>query len=151
MKVVRSESVDAIRTEDGYRKDGRPRPLGTVTYDAAGNYRERVVVDDYGVPVGRETFEYVTQRLTRARVVDPKGTVMERREYAYGSSSQYQTVTIAGRSGRASQEHYKRGAGDRVEAIRYVSESKEIGATPVQLAGFTCRLRGAASFDLITW
>jgi hypothetical protein len=103
--------------------------LGTDTYDEGGNYREREVIDDFGFPVGKETFEYIKQRLTSAQLVDPKGALLERREYAYGPSSQYQTVTIAGRSGGAYQEHYKRGVGERIEAIRYVAEAKEVGTT----------------------
>jgi hypothetical protein len=104
VKVVRAESVHVIRADGGYQPDGRPRPVDTVTYDEGGNYREREVIDDYGFPGGKETFEYVRQRLTRAQLVDPKGALLERREFGYGASSQYQTVKFVDRSGSAYQE-----------------------------------------------
>ena len=129
VRVVRTEYVSAIPEGNGYKQDGKPTPLGTITYDRAGNYRQREVIDDYGFPVGNETFEYVKQRLTSAQLIDPKGALLERREYGYGSSSQYETVTIRTRSGRPYQEHYKRGVAGRIEAIRYISEAKEIGTT----------------------
>ncbi len=128
VKVVRAESLHAIRADGGYKPDGRPRPVDTVTYDEVGNYREREMIDDYGFPVGKETFEYVRQRLTRAQL-DPKGALLERREFGYGASSQYQTVKFVDRSGSAYQEQYTRGVGERIEAIRYVADAKEVGTT----------------------
>ena len=130
VRIVGGESVHAIRADGGYKPDGRPRPLDTVTYDEAGSCREREVIDDYGFPVGKETFAYIKGRLTGTRLVDQKGGMLESREYAYGSSSEgYETVTITDRSGRAYEERYKRGVGGRIEAIRYVSEKKDVGTT----------------------
>jgi hypothetical protein len=103
--------------------------LNTVTYDEAGNYREREVIDDFGFPVGKETFEYINQRLTRAQLIDPNGALLERREFSYGAASQYQAVTIVDRSGSAYREQHKRGVGERIEAIRYVADEEEVGTT----------------------
>jgi hypothetical protein len=71
VSIVRAEYVHAIRAEGGYKQDGQPRPLGNVTYDEAGNYAVRDVIDDYGFPVRKETFAYTKGRLTGARLVDP--------------------------------------------------------------------------------
>jgi hypothetical protein len=135
VSIVRAEYVHATRAGDGFKEDGQRRQLGNVTYDEAGNYAVREVIDDYGFPVGKETFAYTKGRLTSAQLVDLKGGVMERREYAYGSSSQYESVTITDLSGRAWQEHYTRGVGDRIEAIRYVSEMKDLGNTAFTYRG----------------
>lgn len=45
----------------------RTEKLGSDTYDEAGNYRAREIFDDYGFPVGRQTFEYGNQRLLNGR------------------------------------------------------------------------------------
>lgn len=129
VRVVRAESVYAERTADGYKPTGSPRLLDTVTYDEAGNYREREVIDDYGFPVGKETFAYTGGRLTATRLVDPKGAVLVSRTYAYGGSSDYVAIAVTDRSGRVYEERYTRGVGGRIDQIRYVSERKDRGTT----------------------
>ena len=125
--------VSAVRSEYAAETTLEPRrpptPLGRVTFDVAGNYAIRDVFDDYGFPVGKETFDYSGGRLTGSRLVDPKGRVLESRAYAYGSSAKYERVTITDGSGQAYEERYKRGPGERIEAIRYVSGKKEGGTT----------------------
>ena len=91
--------------------------------------------DDYGFPVGKETFAYTKGRLTASRLVDPKGRVLESRTYAYGSASTYERITISNGAGRAYEERYTRGPGDRIETIRYVSGTKEGGTTAFTYRG----------------
>lgn len=100
VSAVRSEYVRVIGAGRGAQPDGPPTPLGSVSYDAAGNYAVREVIDDYGFPVGKETFSYTRGRLTGSRLVDPKGRVLESRAYAYGSGASYEKVTITEPSGR---------------------------------------------------
>ena len=135
VSAVRAEYVRVTSAGNGSTTDRPPTPMGTVTYDAAGNYAVREVFDDYGFPVGKETFAYAKGRLAGSRLVDPKGRVLERRAYAYGAGSSYERVTITDQSGRAYDERYQRGPGDRVDAIRYVSGTKEGGTTAFTYRG----------------
>lgn len=121
--------VKAVSTDIVTASGTLVQPLSRAVYDDAGNYREREVFDDYGGPVGRETFVYANQRLVNAKLVDSKGTVLEHREYSNGSSARFETIKVTSQFRGTYEEHHQRGPGNRVEAIRYVSDRKDIGST----------------------
>ena len=133
--TVRAESVPAMRGASGLKEQGRRQPMDTVTYDERGNYSRRRIISDYGFPVGKQTFRYLNGRLAESRLVDPKGVMLERRQYSYRLAGGPANIVITGSDGHGYTEHYQRGAGGRIEEIGYVADGKTAGKTVFKYQG----------------
>jgi hypothetical protein len=145
--VVGSESVSARRDGDRLVEEGRPRPHDTVTFDANGNFSQREVIDDYGYPVGRQTYTYQRGRLIEAMLADPKGARLERRRFCYASDDSVQSLAITGPDGSGYIERYARGTGGRLETVVYLVKGREIGKTVFTYEGPVDMPTTVAFFD----
>lgn len=67
-----------------------------VTYDRAGNETERVIYDDYGTLVGKETRTFKAGSLLESVASDPQNKVMEKQAFTYRGANLTQIVTFDG-------------------------------------------------------
>jgi hypothetical protein len=147
VRVVRAESVYARRAGDQLAEEGSRRRHDTVSFDADGNFSEREVMNDYGFPVGKETYTYREGRLTETVLADPKGALLERRRYSYASGNVPQSLAITARDGSGYVEQYTRGSSGRLEAIVYLVEGREMGKTVFTYEGAAELATAVAFFD----
>jgi len=146
--VLTAESVSARRTGDQLVEEkGRRRRHDTVTFDVAGNVSEREVMDDYGFPVGKETYSYERGRLIEIVLNDEKGALLERRRYSYSNADSPESLAITARDGSGYVERYTRGSGGRLERITYLVGKQEIGRTVFTYEGAAKEPEGVAFFD----
>ena len=82
--------VKNVRSSSAKLNGEKPTGIGskkeedTVTYDRAGNEIERIMVSDYGFPIGKQTQTYNAQGLLSENIyVDEKGNLQEKTAYVY--------------------------------------------------------------------
>lgn len=82
VKTIRSKAVKQMGDKpDG---SGSAKDEDTVTYDRAGNEIERIMISDYGFPIGKQNQKYDAQGLLSETVfVNEKGDLQERTTYVY--------------------------------------------------------------------
>ncbi len=82
VKTVRSSSVKFSGEKP--TGSGRRKEEDTVTYDRTGNEIERIMISDYGFPIGKQTQSYNSQgSLSETVFVDEKGLLQEKTVYVY--------------------------------------------------------------------
>jgi hypothetical protein len=89
----------------------------------------RDIVDDYGFAVGREVRRYEGARLVEAVLRDAQATLLQRRTYTYGAGAEPTAMAVVGADGQGYEARYRRGAGDRLERITYLTKGVETGTT----------------------
>lgn len=91
--VVTAESSESIYL-DGQEVKGRDKKLDSLTFDSQGQLIERVIYDDYGFLVGRETYSHdVAGHLITAELYDPKGRRQEKRAFIYRQDQLQEILT----------------------------------------------------------
>jgi hypothetical protein len=146
--VLSAESAYARRAGDQLVEEkGRRRRHDTVAFDAAGNFSEREVMDDYGFPVGKQSYTYERGRIVEIVLKDEKGALLERRRYGYANGDTPESLAITARDGSGYVERYTRGAGGRLDQITYLVGQREMGRTAFTYEGAAEQPAGVAFFD----
>ena len=128
VRSVKSQTNDAADERPGAK--GRVKQLDTVTYDQNGNEIERIIYDDYGFLVGKETHSHDAKGLlTESVLTDPKGTVMEKRNYRYDGDKLTQIVISDGKGKPIVKQVNSYDVNGRRQKESYFDQSKLAGTT----------------------
>src|SRR5262249_32506499 len=83
VRTIRNQMVSARRVDDRLVEEGRPQALDSVTFNAAGRYAAREVVDDYGFVVGTQRYRYFNGHVEERVLFEADGALKQRSVFRY--------------------------------------------------------------------
>jgi YD repeat-containing protein len=115
------------------KEEGQTKQQDTVTYDKAGNEIERIVYDDYGFLIGKETRTFnAINNLLETILADPQGATMEKQVFSYTNNKLTQIVTSDDKGATTMRQVNTYDAKNQLTEETYYLTDKPFGKTTLK-------------------